>query len=124
MQVHSALGRDYDGGKSVNLIPSERPQDVYSKVLEIVIRKIDADSQLPPLPEQSSITATTDSNDVKLPTDVQNKKTKRPVDRGKLARMVKGIVNRKVIKQTVMTSVYGVTKIGARAQVQARYYNL
>ena len=40
--------------------------------------------------------------------------------RGRYARMVHSVVNRKVIKQTVMTSVYGVTRVGARAQVQAR----
>lgn len=35
-----------------------------------------------------------------------------------VAESLKGKVNRKVIKQTVMTSVYGVTFIGARAQIQ------
>lgn len=32
-----------------------------------------------------------------------------------VAESLKGKVNRKVVKQTVMTSVYGVTFIGARA---------
>jgi DNA-directed RNA polymerase, mitochondrial len=36
------------------------------------------------------------------------------------ARLVDGVINRKVVKQTVMTSVYGVTYIGARKQIQAR----
>jgi hypothetical protein len=31
-----------------------------------------------------------------------------------------GLVDRKLVKQTVMTSVYGVTNVGARAQVEAR----
>ena len=31
-----------------------------------------------------------------------------------------GLVDRKLVKQTVMTSVYGVTAVGARAQVEAR----
>ena len=35
-----------------------------------------------------------------------------------IADSLKGKVTRKVIKQTVMTSVYGVTFIGARAQIQ------
>lgn len=30
------------------------------------------------------------------------------------------MIDRKVVKQTVMTSVYGVTYIGARKQIQAR----
>ena len=37
-----------------------------------------------------------------------------------LAKIVDGIIDRKVVKQTVMTSVYGVTFIGARKQIQAR----
>ena len=35
-----------------------------------------------------------------------------------VAESLKGHVTRKVIKQTVMTSVYGVTLIGARKQIQ------
>jgi len=35
-----------------------------------------------------------------------------------LAEALKTHVNRKTIKQTVMTSVYGVTFIGAKAQIQ------
>lgn len=38
----------------------------------------------------------------------------------KYAKMVNGMIDRKVVKQTVMTSVYGVTFIGARKQIQAR----
>lgn len=36
----------------------------------------------------------------------------------KLAKVLNGKINRKVVKQTVMTNVYGVTFIGARAQVK------
>merc|ERR1712188_113022 len=36
------------------------------------------------------------------------------------AQIVDGLVSRKVVKQTVMTSVYGVTFVGARQQVLAR----
>jgi DNA-directed RNA polymerase len=41
-------------------------------------------------------------------------------DKDANALLLNGFVDRKVIKQTVMTSVYGVTRIGARAQIQAR----
>eukprot|EP01035_Chromulina_nebulosa_P017423 gene17423-22974_t len=91
LQHYAALGKDELGGLAVNLLPSDKPQDVYSKVLEIVIRKINHDS------EQS------DNLIIK-----------------KSAILVKDIVDRKVIKQTVMTSVYGVTQIGAREQVRNR----
>ena len=40
--------------------------------------------------------------------------------RNRLARELKGHVDRKMVKQTVMTSVYGVTRRGARDQVQRR----
>jgi DNA-directed RNA polymerase len=35
----------------------------------------------------------------------------------KLAQILEGFVRRKVIKQTVMTTVYGVTRFGARLQI-------
>jgi DNA-directed RNA polymerase len=94
------LGRDSQGAKAVNLIPSSTPQDVYTRVLEHVLVQIDLDAQLPDLPDDHFKKAT--------------------LNHGKLARLVQGKINRKVIKQTVMTSVYGVTGTGARAQVQAR----
>lgn len=36
LQHYAALGRDLDGGFSVNLTPAERPQDVYSAVVTLV----------------------------------------------------------------------------------------
>lgn len=64
---------------------SERPGDVYTAILKLVIAEIEneRDSQLL-----------------------------------EVAEGLKGNVTRKVIKQTVMTSVYGVTFIGARKQIQ------
>ncbi len=42
-------------------------------------------------------------------------------ERGRLeARALLGNINRKLVKQTVMTSVYGVTNIGARDQIKVR----
>ena len=97
LQHYAALGRDEPGAIAVNLMPSAVPQDVYSTVLEIVMAKI--------------------ANDVKIPEDLTDTRER---EKGKWARLVQDVVNRKVIKQTVMTSVYGVTRIGARAQIQAR----
>lgn len=87
LQHYSALGRDFKGGYEVNLVNRERPGDVYSKVLEIVLNKIKNESN---------------PNDVKY---------------AELLR-AEGLVNRRVIKQTVMTSVYGVTLVGARDQIK------
>lgn len=97
LQHYAALGRDEAGATAVNVKPSERPQDVYTGVLEIVLVKI--------------------NNDMAIAPDEADETLRK---KGQCARLVHGVVNRKVIKQTVMTSVYGVTRIGARAQVQAR----
>jgi DNA-directed RNA polymerase len=97
LQHYAALGRDKPGGQAVNLLPSERPQDVYSEVLTLVLNAIDRD-----------ILIAEDEEDLKL-----RKK-------GVNARLIHGHVNRKVIKQTVMTSVYGVTLTGARAQIMGK----
>lgn len=80
------MGRDEWGGAQVNLIDSEKPQDVYSGVCAVVRQKIEMDA------------ATGDS----------------------LAQLLSGKVDRKTVKQTVMTSVYGVTYIGARDQILNR----
>jgi len=36
LQHYAALGRDVAGGRSVNLLPSSVPQDVYSTVVALV----------------------------------------------------------------------------------------
>ncbi|PWA01722.1 hypothetical protein BB558_002162 [Smittium angustum] len=86
LQHYAALGRDYEGAKQVNLVPSERPQDVYSAILRIVEKEVENDFN------QGVREAT----------------------------MLRGYLKRKIIKQTVMTNVYGVTIIGAREQIEAR----
>lgn len=83
LQHYAALGRDPGGAMAVNLVPSDRPQDVYSRVVDIVedMRKRDV------------------------------------VEGNKVAKSLEGFIQRKVIKQTVMTTVYGVTRYGARQQI-------
>lgn len=90
LQHYAALGRDLIGAKSVNLYPSDRPQDVYSVVADMVdeYRRADADAG------------------------------------NEIARALEGHVKRKVIKQTVMTTVYGVTKFGARLQIARQLSDL
>ncbi|KAF3902953.1 hypothetical protein ABW20_dc0101307 [Dactylellina cionopaga] len=86
LQHYAALGGDIIGAKQVNLEPSDKPQDVYTGVADLVNQKIAKDAQ----------EGNQDAIDLL------------------------GHVNRKVVKQTVMTNVYGVTFIGAKAQVKAR----
>lgn len=111
LQHYAALGRDEEGGTAVNLAPAEEPQDVYSRVLEVVTRKLAHDRQIPAtLGAQYEDPVTGETLTVDEPARLK----------GEYARLVADITDRKVIKQTVMTSVYGVTRTGARAQVQAR----
>ncbi|XP_060878256.1 DNA-directed RNA polymerase, mitochondrial [Metopolophium dirhodum] len=83
LQHYAALGKDFAGAVSVNLTPSDIPQDVYSCVAAMVERERSKDA----------------ANDVVI------------------AKYLDGFVRRKVIKQTVMTTVYGVTRFGARLQI-------
>jgi len=106
LQHYAALGKDELGAAAVNLMPSVEPQDVYSKVLDIVLEKIAIDSER----SLDDFQYMLETKEV-LETHKSNQKA---------ARLLKNIVNRKVIKQTVMTSVYGVTFIGARDQIMSK----
>eukprot|EP00299_Pterocystis_sp_00344_P020325 c9972_g1_i1.p1 GENE.c9972_g1_i1~~c9972_g1_i1.p1 ORF type:complete len:582 (+),score=107.31 c9972_g1_i1:1358-3103(+) len=88
LQHYAALGRDAAGGLAVNLVPAESdtPQDVYTKVLEQVARRVHEDA----------------------------------LTGHKAAMLLDGKIDRKIVKQTVMTSVYGVTFVGAREQILNR----
>ncbi|KAJ2098316.1 DNA-directed RNA polymerase, partial [Coemansia sp. S100] len=86
LQHYAAMGRDTKGAFEVNLMPSDRPQDVYAGVLSGVIRLIDEDAK----------------QGVQEAVALRDKLT------------------RKIVKQTVMTNVYGVTLIGAKEQIAAR----
>lgn len=83
LQHYAALGGDSWGARQVNLMPGEKPADVYSAVADLVIKALDED-----------------------------------IGRGnEMAKALHGKIKRKVVKQTVMTNVYGVTYSGAKKQV-------
>ncbi|KAA1068694.1 DNA-directed RNA polymerase [Puccinia graminis f. sp. tritici] len=90
LQHYAALGGDIDGGKEVNLVPGEKPGDVYSKVAVEVAKLVDFDAA--------------NGHDI--------------------AKALKGHIKRKVVKQTVMTTVYGVTFVGAREQIKRQLKDL
>eukprot|EP00924_Labyrinthula_sp_SR-Ha-C_P010052 snap_masked-scaffold_40-processed-gene-0.36-mRNA-1 protein AED:0.20 eAED:0.22 QI:0/0/0/1/1/1/2/0/934 len=98
LQHYAALGRDKFGGSQVNLIPDSKPKDVYSEVLKRVKEKLEEVTL-------SSPSANLEKEDAFGTEDIR------------LARIMSGWVDRKVVKQTVMTSVYGVTFIGAKDQI-------
>jgi DNA-directed RNA polymerase len=112
LQHYAALGRDERGARAVNLLTTvvdgnkneilDRPADIYSVILDVVKEKL--------LLEQKQGIVDDDTGD-----NVNGKKSDRYY-----AAMLNKYLSRKVIKQTVMTSVYGVTMIGARDQVQSR----
>jgi DNA-directed RNA polymerase len=84
LQHYAALGGDHAGARQVNLEPSDRPQDIYTGVAELVKGMVAEDAKKG------------------LPTAV----------------FINGRITRKVVKRTVMTNVYGVTFMGAKAQVE------
>ncbi|CAL5399179.1 unnamed protein product [Camellia sinensis] len=92
LQHYAALGRDKLGAAAVNLVAGEKPADVYSGIAARVLDIMRRDAEKDPA---------TDLN-------------------ASRARLLINQVDRKLVKQTVMTSVYGVTYIGARDQIKKR----
>ncbi len=98
LQHYAALSRDMTGGESVNLTNGPRPRDVYTGASSRVSEMVRQRAANPPpadAPESEQL-------------DYQS------------AVLLDGVVDRKLVKQTVMTSVYGVTFVGARKQIQGR----
>ncbi|KAJ9709460.1 hypothetical protein PVL29_001099 [Vitis rotundifolia] len=92
LQHYAALGRDKLGAAAVNLVAGEKPADVYSGIAARVLDIMRRDAQKDPATEPNALRA----------------------------RLLISQVDRKLVKQTVMTSVYGVTYIGARDQIKRR----
>lgn len=84
LQHYAALGGDMVGASQVNLVPGDRPADIYTAVAQAVIAEVKADA------EQGN----------------------------PMALVLDGKIKRKVVKQPIMTNVYGVTYIGAVEQVK------
>jgi len=107
LQHYAALGRDTVGGKAVNLCASDEPQDVYVGVMHEVIRRV---------AEEADRVLDFDERDI----DELDKNQKKALMNNCAAKLVNGLIDRGVVKRTVMTSVYGVTYIGARHQIQEK----
>jgi DNA-directed RNA polymerase len=88
LQNFSAMLRDSIGGAAVNLIPADRPADVYQQVADVVLKRVEKDAQ---------------SDDERL---------------AHLARgWLKHGITRKVCKRPVMTLAYGAKAFGFKQQV-------
>ncbi|CAI4061921.1 hypothetical protein SUVZ_06G0150 [Saccharomyces uvarum] len=83
LQHYAALGGDVEGATQVNLVPNDKPQDVYAHVAKLVQKRLEIAAEKG------------DEN----------------------AKILKDKITRKVVKQTVMTNVYGVTYVGATFQI-------
>ncbi|XP_071926327.1 DNA-directed RNA polymerase 1B, mitochondrial-like [Coffea arabica] len=92
LQHYAALGRDKLGAAAVNLVAGEKPADVYSGIAARVLDIMQRDAARDPASDPNVLRA----------------------------RLLINQVDRKLVKQTVMTSVYGVTYIGARDQIKRR----
>ncbi|KAL1370451.1 hypothetical protein HN51_000714 [Arachis hypogaea] len=92
LQHYAALGRDKLGAAAVNLVCGDQPADVYSGIAARVLEIMKRDAEKDPKTNPNALHA------------------KRLISQ----------VDRKLVKQTVMTSVYGVTYIGARDQIKRR----
>ncbi|KAG9144070.1 hypothetical protein Leryth_013720, partial [Lithospermum erythrorhizon] len=92
LQHYAALGRDKLGAAAVNLVAGEKPADVYSGIASRVLEIMKRDANKDPAIFPDAMRA----------------------------RVLINQIDRKLVKQTVMTSVYGVTYIGARDQIKRR----
>ncbi|XVF43309.1 hypothetical protein PTKIN_Ptkin02bG0030000 [Pterospermum kingtungense] len=92
LQHYAALGRDKLGAAAVNLVAGEKPADVYSGIAARVLDIMRRDAAEDPAQNPNALHA----------------------------RLLINQVDRKLVKQTVMTSVYGVTYVGARDQIKRR----
>ncbi|KAG5001390.1 hypothetical protein JHK87_022462 [Glycine soja] len=92
LQHYAALGRDKLGAAAVNLVGGDQPADVYSGIAARVLEIMKRDAEKDPQTNPNALHA----------------------------RRLINQVDRKLVKQTVMTSVYGVTYIGARDQIKRR----
>eukprot|EP01134_Creolimax_fragrantissima_P006470 CFRG6470T1 len=129
LQHYAALGGDVLGAEQVNVLPSDSPQDVYEACAKIVREMVASDvrSALRLMEKHSKPIASLDPNNpeaartdedlmkyiMELPELAHNRDLQH-------ALLVEGKITRKVVKQTVMTNVYGVTFIGARQQIANR----
>ncbi|KAI3642318.1 hypothetical protein MP228_011873 [Amoeboaphelidium protococcarum] len=112
LQHYAALGGDYEGACQVNLASGfDRPQDVYSAVASKVRKMVQEDME--------SIQSSSEQLDFSKP--IKQIDFIKPGVQKILAELIgPERIDRKVVKQTVMTSVYGVTAIGARDQIANR----
>ncbi|BAM39473.1 DNA-directed RNA polymerase precursor [Theileria orientalis strain Shintoku] len=113
LQHYAALGLDEEGARYVNMVDAAEPQDLYSHILQVVIKKVYQD-----LNSAAGDPGTDTGHAGKRKTD--GKATLESNRRHAELCINNNLLSRKVVKQTVMTICYGVTRVGAIDQVEAK----
>lgn len=103
LQHFSAILRDSSGASAVNLLPADKPQDIYSRVADIVNKQL----------QQDAITGTPDTTE-----EMDNGKLYTRLGTKSLAQQWLAYgVDRKVTKRSVMTLAYGSKEYGFKDQI-------
>lgn len=109
LQNFSAMLLDHIGGAAVNLVPSDKPNDIYATVADVLIGKLhEIDRGCPEDTVEKVVGKAEDGSDM----------LKMVESDGSMARkwLAYGIT-RKVTKRPVMTLAYGASEFGFREQV-------
>jgi DNA-directed RNA polymerase, mitochondrial len=107
LQHVSFLMMDQKLAQAVNVVPRERPQDIYQTVADNVARLVEADRHN----DTSTVQVTDeDGNEIAATSN-------------KMAEIWHGHIDRSLIKLNVMTLSYGVTDAGMRGQILDEVYN-
>lgn len=114
IQHFSAMLRDEVGGRAVNLMPLDTPQDIYASVLSKVLDILQQDAGDPS--KQGSTVA---ESTVRVKGGKRVKVSRTKVGRAVLAMrwLTSGQVNRKLVKRPVMTYPYGSRTFGFSQQI-------
>lgn len=100
LQNFSAMLRDEVGGEATNLIPNERPQDIYGRVAERTHARLIADTEEP---------------------QAEDKRAKWLATRGLRQTWLDHGMNRKITKRSVMTLPYGSTRFSCTEFIVGDY---
>lgn len=105
MQHYALLGRDPQAAVQVNVLPGPEPADLYSVVERATEERVNHDA----------------SRDWTFQHGMYRRMGEEPVPRvmdgRKVAELAQEALCRNLVKQPVMTDVYGVTMVGARSQI-------
>ncbi len=109
LQNFSAMLLDEIGGRAVNLVPGDEPNDIYATVAEVLVKRLHSISEACPEDTAQKEVKDRETKETKLITAESD---------GSMARkwLAYGIT-RKVTKRPVMTLAYGASEFGFREQV-------